>query len=116
MAVSDCLFCKIIEKSIASEIVHEDDYCIAIRDIAPAAPVHILILPKKHIDSLDKAQQEDQALLGHIQLIAAEIARQMGIAEQGYRLLTNCGEHGGQAIFHLHYHLLGGKLMGWPPE
>lgn len=116
MAVSDCLFCKIVQKEIDSEFVYEDDQCIAIKDIAPATPTHLLIIPKKHIPSLDQVEIDDSALLGHMQLVAARLARQQGIADQGYRLLSNCGEGGGQAIFHLHYHLMGGKKLGWPPE
>ncbi len=116
MAIPECLFCKIAAKEISSEMIYEDDIVIAIKDIAPAAPVHILIIPREHIPSLDAVSGENKELLGHIQLTAANMARKLGIAEQGYRLVTNCGPWGGQAVFHLHYHLLGGKMMGWPPE
>ncbi|MEA1960334.1 MAG: histidine triad nucleotide-binding protein [Bacillota bacterium] len=116
MAITECLFCKIVQKKIPSEIVYEDDLCIAINDIEPCCPVHILIMPKQHIASLEEAKNQDERLLGHIQLVAAKIARGKGIAGQGYRLVCNCGEWGGQAVFHLHYHLLGGKELGWPPE
>ncbi len=116
MAKTDCLFCKIVQKEIPSEVVYEDDLCIAIKDIAPCCPVHILIIPRQHIASLNDVNQEHEALLGHIQYIASRIAQEAGVSERGYRLVNNCGEWGGQAIFHLHYHLLGGKQMGWPPE
>lgn len=116
MAITDCLFCKIVQKEIPSEIVYEDDQCIAIKDIAPCSPVHVLIMPKLHIASMKEVSEENEALLGHIQVVASQIAEEAGIAGQGYRLVNNCGEWGGQAIFHLHYHLLGGKPMGWPPE
>lgn len=89
---------------------------MAIKDINPAAPVHMLIIPRKHIASLNDVGREDIELLGQIQLLASHLANKAGTAGQGYRLVNNCGEWGGQAIFHLHYHLLGGREMGWPPE
>jgi len=116
VAVSDCLFCKIINKEIPSELVYEDDKCIVIKDINPAAPVHLLIIPKKHIASLNEVSIEDVERLGHIQLLVSSLAHTSGIAAQGYRLVNNCGKWGGQTVLHLHYHLLGGKQMGWPPE
>lgn len=116
MAKADCLFCKIVNKEIPSEIVFEDDQVLAIKDIEPAAPVHLLLIPKLHIDSLNQISSENIELMGRLQLLAAQLASEFGIAEQGYRLVINCGKWGGQAIFHLHYHLLGGKELGWPPE
>ncbi|MDD4171731.1 MAG: histidine triad nucleotide-binding protein [Syntrophomonas sp.] len=116
MTVPDCLFCKIVNKEIPAEIIYEDDSIVAIKDINPAAPVHVLIIPKTHIASLNDVGSEHVELLGHIQLLASRLAHDSGIAGQGYRLVNNCGQWGGQAIFHLHYHLLGGKQMGWPPE
>lgn len=116
MAKADCLFCKIVNKEIPSEIVFEDDQVLAIKDIEPAAPVHLLLIPKLHIDSLNQISSENIELMGRLQLLAAQLASEFGIAEQGYRLVNNCGKWGGQAIFHLHYHLLGGKELGWPPE
>lgn len=116
MAVPDCLFCKIVNKEIPAEIVYEDDSILAIKDINPAAPVHLLIMPKTHIPSLNEAEGDNIETLGHIQLVASRLAHDFGISEQGYRLVNNCGKWGGQDIFHLHYHLLGGKQMGWPPE
>ncbi len=116
MIVADCLFCKIVSKQIKADIVYEDDRLLAINDINPAAPIHLLIIPKTHVASLNEVGIEDVEMLGHIQLLASRLAQESGIAESGYRLVNNCGEWGGQSIFHLHYHLLGGKQMGWPPE
>ncbi|MEA4923702.1 MAG: histidine triad nucleotide-binding protein [Syntrophomonadaceae bacterium] len=116
MAVPDCLFCKIVNKEIPAQIVYEDDKILAIKDINPSAPVHLLIIPKIHLASLNEVSDENVDILGRIQLLASRLARDSGISEQGYRLVNNCGEWGGQSIFHLHYHLLGGKQMGWPPE
>lgn len=116
MTVPDCLFCKMANKEIPAEIVYEDDSVLAIKDINPAAPVHLLIIPKRHISSLNEVGREEVQLLGHIQLLASRLAYDAEIAEQGYRLVNNCGKWGGQAISHLHYHLLGGKQLGWPPE
>lgn len=116
MAKADCLFCEIVNKEIPADTVYEDEQVIAIKDIAPAAPVHLLLIPKLHIDSLNHINSEHLELMGRMQLLAGQLARELGIAEQGYRLVNNCGKWGGQAIFHLHYHLLGGKELGWPPE
>lgn len=112
---AECIFCKIAGGQIPSSIVYEDAELIAIKDINPAAPVHILIIPKAHIDSLDQASEKDIQLLGHIQLVAAQLAREHKTAESGYRIVNNCGEGGGQSVFHVHYHLLGGREMQWPP-
>ena len=109
------LFQKIIDKEIPADIVYEDDRCLAFRDIQPQAPVHVLIIPKKAITSLAAAADEDAALLGHILLKARDIAAELGLSEDGYRLLTNVGKNGGQSVFHLHFHLLGGRPMEWPP-
>ena len=116
MSQTDCLFCKIINGKIPSEIIYQDDYVLAIKDIEPAAPVHLLLMPKIHIESLNDVGLEHLELMGRLQLLAAQLAASQGIAGQGYRLVNNCGSWGGQAILHLHYHLLGGKEMGWPPE
>lgn len=113
--MSDCLFCKIAAKNIPSEIVYEDETLIAIKDINPSAPVHVLLIPKKHIVSLNDIGTADESLLGHIQLTAAQIAREQNVAADGYRLVNNCGTMGGQEVMHLHYHLLGGREMLWPP-
>ncbi|MBO8159146.1 histidine triad nucleotide-binding protein [Thermosyntropha sp.] len=111
----DCIFCKIIAKDMPSKIVYEDDKVMAIEDINPAAPVHILIIPKKHIPSLDALNEDDLNIMGHIQLVASRLARELKIAENGYRLVNNCKEWGGQTVFHIHYHLLGGRPFAWPP-
>ncbi|HRY12149.1 MAG TPA: histidine triad nucleotide-binding protein [Syntrophomonadaceae bacterium] len=116
MTAPDCLFCKIAAREIPAEMIYEDDQLVAIRDINPAAPVHFLLIPKVHIASLMNASPEHAEMLGSIQLLASRLALQEGIAEQGFRLVNNCGEWGGQSVYHLHYHVLGGKPMGWPPE
>lgn len=102
------LFEKIIARDIPADVVFEDDHCIVIKDINPAAPVHVLIIPKKPIPKLADAEAEDQALLGHLMLTAGEVARQLGV-EEGFRLIVNNGEGGGQTVFHLHLHLLAGR-------
>jgi histidine triad (HIT) family protein len=108
----DTIFGKIIRREVPAEIVHEDDHVIAIRDINPQAPVHLLILPKQEeIPTLDDATEAHQPLLGHMLLTAQQLARKEGIAESGYRLVMNCREQGGQTVYHLHLHLLGGKQM-----
>jgi len=108
------IFQKIIDREIPATIVYEDDAVLAFEDIAPQAPVHLLIIPKKPIASMNKAQAEDAELLGRVLLVAAQLAREKGIAEQGYRLINNCNEYGGQTVYHLHFHLMGGKRLGWP--
>lgn len=110
-----CLFCKIVKGEIPSTKVYEDDRVLAFRDISPVAPTHVLVIPKAHIESLDHVRGEHVELLGHIQFVAAQIAKDEGISDQGYRLVNNCGHQGGQTVFHLHYHLIGGNHMGWPP-
>lgn len=95
--------------------VYEDDLSVGIRDINPQAPVHVLIIPKKHISTLNEITEENKNLIGHLFLVAKEIARKEGIAERGYRTVINCNRESGQSIFHIHLHLLGGRLMGWPP-
>ncbi len=109
------IFSKIIAGEIPSNKVYEDDQILAFRDIAPVAETHILIIPKEEIASLDTAKPEHAAILGKIQLVAAEIARKEGIAEDGYRLVLNNGKNGGQTVDHIHYHLIGGRMLGWPP-
>ena len=106
------IFSKIIAKEIPADIVYEDELVLAFRDIAPQAPVHILIIPKKEIPSANDVEEADEATLGRLITVAAKIARAEGIAENGYRLIVNCNEHGGQEVFHLHMHLLGGRNLG----
>ena len=109
------LFQKICDKEIPATIVHEDDRCVAFRDISPQAPIHILVVPRKAIVRVGLAEMEDEAVLGHLLLTAAKVARAEGIAESGYRLIINNGRDGGEAVPHLHVHLLGGRRMEWPP-
>lgn len=111
----DCLFCKIIAGEIPSAKVYEDDKVYAFRDIEPQAPVHILIIPKEHIASANELNEENSAIAGHIFAVAAKIAASEGIAEGGYRIVNNCGEDGGQTVGHLHFHMLGGRSLQWPP-
>ena len=112
--LADNIFLKIIDKSIPAKIAYEDDRCLAFHDIKPQAPTHVLIIPKKVIRTLDDATADDQALLGHLMLVGAKLAKELGLAK-GYRLVVNCNEHGGQTVPHLHVHLLGGRDMHWPP-
>jgi len=109
------LFQKICDKEIPADIVHEDDLCIAFRDISPQAPVHILIVPRKHLPRIAAATAEDAALIGHLLLIAANVARSEGIDGTGFRIAINNGPHGGESVPHLHVHLLGGRQLQWPP-
>lgn len=111
----DCIFCKIVSGDIPSTKVYEDDKILAFKDLNPEAPQHILVIPKQHIESVSHAKEEDMALLGYIQLKIAEIAKSIGIADQGYRIVTNIGDYGGQTVHHLHYHVLGGRHLQWPP-
>lgn len=113
--VDNCLFCKIVAGQIPADKVFEDDQVVAFRDIDPQAPIHLLIIPRKHIATLNDITGEDSALLGHIHQVAVKLAHEFNIAEAGYRLVTNCNNDGGQAVYHLHFHLLGGRKMAWPP-
>jgi histidine triad (HIT) family protein len=113
--VADCLFCRIVAGEIPSTRVHEDDAVLAIRDVAPRAPTHVLVLPKGHVASAADLTIEHAELLGRIFAAAAEIARSEGIAERGYRVVTNVGAWGGQSVDHLHFHLMGGRAFEWPP-
>jgi histidine triad (HIT) family protein len=110
----NCLFCKIVEGKIPSNAVYQDELAYAFADINPKAPVHVLIVPREHFDSLAEAGQDKRALLGHLLWAAAEIARKKGLAN-GYRIVVNTGPHGGQTVGHLHLHLMGGRMMTWPP-
>lgn len=110
--MNDCIFCKIINKEIPSSIVYEDEEILAFRDINPVAPVHILVIPKKHIESLIKLRKEDKVLIGKIYTAINKIAKQEEIDEKGFRVVVNCGEDGGQEVKHLHFHVIGGKKLG----
>ena len=107
----DCLFCKIISGEIPSKKVYEDDSVYAFYDIAPMAPVHVLIVPKMHISSVNEVTAENSAVIAHIYEVASKLAHELGIAESGYRIVTNCGKNAGQTVFHLHFHLLGGAEL-----
>lgn len=110
--MNDCLFCKIIKREIPSIKVYEDNEILAFRDINPLAPVHILVIPKKHISSLVKLQPKDEAIIGRIYTVINNIAKQENISESGFRVVVNCGENGGQEVKHLHFHLIGGRKLG----
>jgi histidine triad (HIT) family protein len=107
----DCLFCRIIKREIPAQLVHEDEKSVAFKDISPRAPTHVLIVPKKHLDGLSASTDEDAALLGHLQRVAARLAEKGGLSS-GYRVITNNGRGAGQTVDHLHYHLLGGRPLG----
>jgi histidine triad (HIT) family protein len=113
--MSDSVFTKIIKKEIPADIIYEDDEIIAIHDIHPQANVHFLIIPKKQIPTINDCKTEDAELLGKMILIAKDLAKQNNIADRGYRLVFNCNQEAGQTVFHIHLHLLGGRVMGWPP-
>jgi diadenosine tetraphosphate (Ap4A) HIT family hydrolase len=112
--MSECLFCRIIEGKTPAKIVHEDDRAVAIEDIHPQAPVHLLVLPRKHLAALKEATSGDETLLGHLFLVAAQLARERGL-EKGYRTVINNGAEAGQSVFHLHVHVMGGRNFHWPP-
>ncbi|PKK38767.1 HIT family hydrolase [Clostridiaceae bacterium JG1575] len=111
----DCLFCQIARKEVPAEIIHEDEFCVAFNDINPAAPVHFLVIPKKHIVSVADITAEDEAVLGHMLKTIAILANDKGLNERGYRVVSNIGEDGQQTIPHLHFHVIGGRSMTWPP-
>lgn len=109
------IFARIADHEVPAEIVYEDEHCLAFRDIHPQAPVHLLIIPRRPLPSLAEAAASDAALLGHLLLVAARVAKAEGLAADGYRVVANTGRHGGQTVAHLHLHVLGGRQMGWPP-
>ena len=110
-----CLFCRIIKKEMESNILYEDDDILAFKDVNPQAPVHLLIIPKKHIPGITELEEEDKELIGKICLVAKRIAREQSVYQCGFRLVVNSGPDAGQAVQHLHFHLLGGRKLGWPP-
>ena len=110
--MEDCLFCKIVKGEIPSTKVYEDEFVYAFKDINPEAPVHILVIPKKHIGSINKIEKEDEELIGKIFTTIKKVAKDQGIAENGYRVVSNCGKDAGQTVMHLHFHILGGKTLG----
>ncbi|SET59632.1 MULTISPECIES: histidine triad nucleotide-binding protein [Marinobacter] len=113
--MAETIFSKIINREIPADIVYEDDISLAFRDINPQAPVHLLIIPKKDIATINDIGKDDRELVGHLYWVAGELAREMGFADHGYRTVMNCGENSGQTVFHIHLHLLAGKPLGWPP-
>ena len=113
--MSDCLFCKIVAGDIPASIVHEDEHAIAFDDINPQAPTHVLVVPRRHIATLNDLGPEDAGLVGHLVTVARDVAAARGHSEAGYRTVFNCNAAGGQTVFHLHIHLLAGRNMTWPP-
>jgi histidine triad (HIT) family protein len=113
--MDDCLFCKMVSGEIQPDVVYEDDDVLAFRDINPQAPVHVVLIPKRHISTLNDLSPADAELVGKLFLAAKTVAVSEGIAEPGYRTLFNCNKEGGQVVFHIHLHLMGGRPMGWPP-
>lgn len=113
--MSDCIFCKIIEKEIPANIVYEDDKILAFHDLSPVSPVHVLIIPKVHIDSLNMLDEKNANLIGYLMCKVKDIAKELGVDKSGYRLVTNTGDEGGQTVGHIHFHLTGGRQMKWPP-
>jgi histidine triad (HIT) family protein len=111
----ECLFCKIAEKKLPAKIVYEDDLAVAFEDTNPQAPIHTLVVPKKHISTNLDLREEDNTLIGHLFRVANKIATSKGIADRGFRLVMNCNPESGQTIFHIHLHILGGRRMHWPP-
>jgi histidine triad (HIT) family protein len=110
-----CLFCNIIEKKIPADIIYEDEDVIAFRDIAPRAPLHLLIIPKLHISTLNDLEEHHANIAGKLLLVAQKLAKEFGHADEGYRVVMNCNQNAGQTVFHIHLHLLGGRLFQWPP-
>ncbi|HJR08732.1 MAG TPA: histidine triad nucleotide-binding protein [Pyrinomonadaceae bacterium] len=115
MAEQDCIFCKVVAGEIPADVIYQDDRALAFRDINPQAPVHALVIPREHLDSLDDAAGSDERLLGHLLRVAARVANEQGLSESGYRTIINTGAGAGQSVFHLHVHVVGGRKLSWPP-
>jgi histidine triad (HIT) family protein len=115
MTDKDCLFCRIIAGEVPADFVHQDDLVVAIRDVSPKAPTHLLLMPREHVVSAAELTDAHGPMLGRLFAVAADLARNEGIAERGFRLVTNAGPGAGQSVPHLHFHLMGGRSMGWPP-
>ena len=113
--MADCLFCRIAEGAIPAKILYEDDSCLAFADINPQARVHVLVIPRRHVVSLAAVSQQDAALLGNLLVACGQVAREQGVEESGYRVVANTGQEAGQSVFHLHFHILGGRHLTWPP-
>jgi histidine triad (HIT) family protein len=110
-----CIFCDIVDGKIPSRKAYEDDSVVAFHDVSPQAPTHILVVPRKHVTSLNDLQPQDDAVVGSMVRRARDLAREMGLAERGYRLVFNCGDDAGYSVYHIHLHLVGGRSLGWPP-
>jgi len=115
MSEQDCLFCKVLNGDIPADIVYESDSAIAFRDINPQAPTHVLVIPRKHVATINDLDEEDQEIVGSLYLAAKDIARAEGLSDAGYRAVMNCNEGAGQSVFHIHLHVLGGRALSWPP-
>ncbi|NLN27704.1 MAG: histidine triad nucleotide-binding protein [Firmicutes bacterium] len=115
MPAEECVFCRIVAKQIPSEIVYEDEHVVAFRDINPQAPTHLLVIPRRHIPSLVEVTEDDIEVLGRLQYVASLLAKEHGFADDGFRTVLNCGQHGQQTVFHIHLHVLGGRQLTWPP-
>lgn len=113
--MQDCIFCKIVNGEIPTEKVYEDEKVLAFNDINPEAPIHILVIPKEHIPSMNDINENKKELIGHIHIVINKVAKEKGLDKDGYRVVNNCGKNGGQEVPHLHFHLLGGRSMNWPP-
>lgn len=113
--MSHCLFCRIVDGSIPAKILYQDEQALAFEDINAQAPAHTLVIPKRHVASVQDCREQDQALLGHLLLTCSKVAQMKSLAESGYRIVMNTGADGGQTVFHLHFHVLGGRHMTWPP-
>ncbi len=111
----DCIFCKIAQKKLETDIVYETTELLVFRDLAPQAPIHLLVIPKKHVSTINELNDDDQLLIGKMIFAAKKLAQDMGIHETGYRLIYNVNQQGGQSVYHIHLHILGGRQMGWPP-
>ncbi|MDQ1560548.1 MAG: histidine triad family protein [Pyrinomonadaceae bacterium] len=115
MAEQNCIFCQVVVGEIAADVIYTDERAVAFRDINPQAPVHALVIPREHMDSLDDASGRDEGLLGHLLRVAARVANAEGLSESGYRTVINTGAGAGQSVFHLHLHVIGGRPLNWPP-
>ncbi|MFK7159867.1 histidine triad nucleotide-binding protein [Marinospirillum sp. MEB164] len=113
--MENCIFCQIAQHQLPAKIAYEDDQVIAFHDIHPAAPIHLLVIPKKHITTLNDLEEEDAALVGRLQITAAKLAKELGFADAGYRVVMNCNQDGGQTVWHIHMHVLAGRGLSWPP-
>jgi len=115
MAEQDCIFCQVVAGEISADVIYQDERAVAFRDINPQAPVHSLVIPREHMDSLDDAAGRDEGVLGHLLRVAARVANSEGLSESGYRTVINTGAGAGQSVFHLHLHVIGGRPLKWPP-